>query len=569
MRTRKPSFAVPGLLAAALLTAVPLAAAPAAADDVVVPDSRDWTVEQALVNLRASDRGLRLAALQRLSREPGPTIQQWIAEAARYDPEPRIRYEAVVILGKRREPESLPALMFIGERDTDDRVRTAARTIVQAAAPPPAHAQPAPAPSPDPAPGLAPAPAPPPQKRYDEHGHELPPGYLDGQPAGAGAPASFDSPLGRPVIDEGYIDLGRREIVHHGFITAPGYDGAIGTPRDTLARTRVGLQFGLGYSGIVNTVASGNHAGMEVRGLNDFTSTDFSILVDGAWSPWEFLEIGLAFELLTVEKLDHAQAWLWVTDDDIEDEHLDPAAMDNPGDVFNDASYGGAALGLLSLDLKALVHRSDLLRLGLALRVTFPTHTGERFESGIGAPALFRPTNTTDRRPDNRTLDGALWGVEPGIVFSLAPVRNLTVYGDVGVTMTFLNYTWYRKVIRTGGVVLETSNKLSAFNAFLIPALGAQYRFLDETLGVQLALKPAIYLGTAADSSLASFGIVPGISYRLIEHLDISAALSIEAGGNAPHSFLCTDLAVADEQSALPCGVGRRLGIAVKASWVF
>jgi hypothetical protein len=570
---------MPRFTAAAILTSLLLAAAHStaqapspgqpAADQVTIPDSRSWTVEQAVVNLRASDKGLRLAALSRLAREPGPNIQKWIAEAARYDPEPRIRYESVVILGKRKEPESLPTLIFIGEKDSDDRVRTAARSITQAAgvptagnqAPPPAG-QPAPA-GPAAATPTGPA-APPPPKAYDAQGNELPPGYLDGQgTAGPGAAAGFDSPLNRPSVDMEYIDEREEEVLHSGFMAAVGFDGAIGSPRDTLARNRVGLQLGLASTGIVNTGATGRLAGDEIRGLNDFSLTDFSLLIDGTWAPWEFLELGLAFELLTAEKLEHVQDWSWA-DGDAEGESVETSVAD----VYNDASYSGAALGFLSLDLKALLHRSEKFRLGLVARVTFPTHTGERFDGGIGAPVLFLPVSSTGIRRVNRTQDGKMWGIEPGIVLSLAPIRQLTVYADLSYAMTILGYTHYREEL-IDSEVRTFSNDLSAFNMFLIPNLGAQYRFLDGTLGVQLALQPTIYLGQAVGSSLASFGIAPGISYLLLEHLELSLTASIETTGDAPRSFLCTDLQTSDDDEPQPCGVGRRFGLALETSWIF
>ncbi|HUT78820.1 MAG TPA: HEAT repeat domain-containing protein [Polyangia bacterium] len=566
MRTQRPSNALPRFTVAAVLACLLLAAgqlaaqapppgAPGAEDKVDIPDSRSWTVEQAVVNLRASDKGLRLAALNRLAREPGANIQKWIAEAARYDPEPRIRYEAVQILGKRKETESLPTLIFIGEKDTDDRVRTAARSIAQAAGVPVAGT---------PAPAGQPAPAAPPPKAYDAQGNELPPGYLDGQgTAGPGAAAEFDSPLSRPMVDMEYVDEDAEKVAHQGFIAALGFDGAIGSPRNTLARNRVGLQLGLASSGTVNTSASGSLAGDEIIGINDFTATDFSLLIDGTWAPWDFLEMGLALEVLTAEKLEHVQDWSWATGS-AEGESID---TDVP-DIYNDASYGGAALGFLSLDLKALLHRSELFRLGLVARVTFPTHTGERFESGIGAPVLFLPTSSTSARRENRTADGRLWGIEPGVVASVVPTPHLSLYADLSFAMTILSYTHLSRDI-SAGVITDNSNDLSAFNVFLIPNLGAQYRFLDETLGVQLALQPTIYLGNVVGSSLASFGIAPGISYLLLEHLELTLTASIETTGDAPRSFLCTDLQTSDKDQPQPCGVGRRFGMALKTSWIF
>jgi hypothetical protein len=577
MQTQRPSIHLPILFAAAIPAAILLGTAisaaqakppgPRADDQVNIPDSKGWTIEQAVVNLRASDKGLRLAALNRLAREPGANIQQWIAEAARYDPEPRIRYEAVQILGKRKEPESLPVLIFIGEKDADDRVRTAARSIAQAAGVPMAGA---PAPTGQPAPGAAPVQpgpaAPPPPKAYDAQGNELPPGYLDGQGAGGpGAAAAFDSPLGRPTVDIEYVDKGGPEVIHSGFMAALGFDGAIGSPRDTLARNRVGLQLGLESSGIFNTDVTGRLAGGEITGLNDYKATDFSLLLDGTWAPWEFLELGLAFEVLTAEKLEHTQSW---SRDD--GEIIDADSLSSGTVIHNDASYSGAALGFLSLDLKALLHRSELFRLGLAVRVTFPTHTGERFESGIGAPVLFLPTSPSNniQYRVNRTAGGKLWGIEPGIVLSLAVVPHLTVYADLTYAMTILGYTHYRKELFESEIRTLT-NDLSAFNMFLLPNIGAQYRFLDEKLGVQVALQPTIYLGTAVDSSLASFGVVPGIAYTVIGHLELSLTASIETTGDAPRSFLCTDLQPSEKDQPQPCGVGRRLGMALETSWVF
>jgi hypothetical protein len=580
MTTKRPSNTVPRSAIAAILAIILLAAGTAAAqapppgappgDQVNVPDSRGWTIEQAVVNLRASDKGARLAALNRLAREPGPNINQWIVEAARFDPEPRIRYEAVLILGRRKEPESLPALMIIAEKDADERVRTAAWNVAQAAGVRPG---PAPAPAGQPGAGPAPAPAqpppatPPPQKRYDEHGNELPPGYLDGEGGGPGAAASFDSPLGRPVVDMEYVDKGRQEAVHHGFMGALGYDGAIGSPRDTLARNRVGLQVGFESSGVSNTIVSERLVGLEIQGLNDFTSNDFSLLVDGSWAPLEFLELGLGFEVLTVEKLVHAQAWEWAEGTN-EGETIERDSLSESTYLYHDASYSGAALGFLSLDLKALLHRSELLRLGLAARVTFPTHTGETLNRGIGAQSLFLSTAQNSAIRVNRTENGSLWGVEPGIVFSLAPVAGLSIFGDLSVAMLILGYDWYREEV-VNNQVQTFRNRMSAFDLFLIPNLGAQYRILDDTLGFQVALQPAIYLGTAVDASLASFGIVPGVSYTLFEHLVLSLTFAIEATPDAPRPLLCTDLEPSDKDAPLPCGVGRRFGLALKTSWVF
>ena len=233
-------------------------------------------------------------------------------------------------------------------------------------------------------------------------------------------------------------------------------------------------------------------------------------------------------------------------------------------------SYSGAALGFAALDLKTLMHRSELLRVGLALRVSFPTHTGDRFEHGVGAVDLFLPSSSYGRQFENETRGGALWGIEPGIVASLAPIDGLTVFAHITYLVTVLTYqhkTRYENP--SNGAVVDNINDMDATNMYLIPNLGAQYRLLDDSLGVQLALQPTVYLGNALGASLASFGIVPGLSYTLLDQLQISLTASIEASPDAPLPFVCTDLQSNDDTPSTGCGVGRRVGFALETAWVF
>ncbi len=579
MRSRAPFF--PATLALLYVLFSPLVVGaqggqppPSAREQVQVPDSSGWSVQQAVANLRASEKGVRLAALRRLAREPGENIRKWIAETAQYDPEPRLRYEAVNILAKRAESASVPVLMQIAQNEKDDRVATAARVALQQSGQaPPGTAAPSQTPT---AGGQAEAgqaaaaspgqqqqqpqqqPQPPQRKEYDEEGNELPPGYLD---AGGGG----------SMIDEELLAASKvEERLHSGFLPALGFDGEMGRPRTTLARSSVGIQLGLEHSGVYNevlTTTANAMGGSEIEGLNDYELTDFSMLLEGAWSPWEFLELGLGIEVLTAEKLSHDQLWKY-REGSNEGETIDPTENDTAAEyVYGDSSYSGAAFGFLSLDIKTLFHRSEIARIGMALRLTFPTHTGERFQSGIGAASLYLPARTWDRDV-HETKDATMWGIEPGIIASFAPIDHLTIYTDITYLVTVLSYTEYEHGLEQGRQAQEEED-LSAAGMFLIPNLGAQYRLLDESLGIQLALQPTVYLGTAQSAAMASFGIVPGVFYTIADMIDLSLTASIEAGGDASKPLYCTDLEPSDDSPPIPCGVGRRFGVALQAGYVF
>ncbi len=546
----------------------------AASEQIKIPDSKKWTVEQAVVNLRSSDKGTRMAALRRMSSEPGENIRKWITEAAQYDPESRIRFEAVRILAKRKEQASLPILMYIGEHDKDDRVRTAARTAAgMGPAPAPSAAQPT---ATTPPPGEQPtATTPPPgeqptattpakpqpeeqPKRYDADGNELPPGYLDGD-EGTGAPAWGVATDVESVVDEEVV-----ERKHSGFMPQLGYDGPMGSPRTTLSRTQAGLQIGVGSGSFSNDIdATDRITEEDAEGANKFKNTDFSLILQGSWSPIRFIEIGAQAEVLTIESSKHDQTWTRWNDDDNEWEEWDA------DDVNNDAGYKGAALGFLALDLKSVFIQTDMIHLGVAFRLTFPTHTGNRFKVGIGAPDLFLPTAPNARRV-NETQDSSSWGIEPGVVASFSPLDGLTVFADFTYLAVLLKYTT-REEWSDGTWTTDVAER-STTNMFLITHIGAQYRFLDDNLGVQVALSPAFYLGKSTDGGLAALGIIPGVSYRLLDMIDLALTLDVQAGGDAAKPFQCTGLTSNPESQSTPstaCGVGRRVGFALSASYEF
>lgn len=554
----------------------PAPGAPAAQPEqnVQIPDSRGWTVEQAVVNLRSSDKGTRLASLFRLASEPGEAVRAWICEAAQYDPEARIRYEAVTILGRRNESASLPILMHIGDNDKDDRVRTAARTAAgmgvtpQNSGQPGQPAQPGAAPAPQPG---QPAP-PPPVKRYDENGNELPPGYMDEDPtAGSGG----DS-WGASVEMEELTKTRKVEKIHSGFMRQMGYDGAMGAPRDTLTRSAIGLDlaFGRGVfthsTQVPNATAAG---GNDLYTKNEFTDTDFDLMISGSWSPIDFLELGLEIEALTAESRGHRQLW-YVRDPGTDEWNDEPLTTDEDDsnfrdNVYNDASYSGAAFGLLSFDIKTIFADTELMKMGLAVRVTFPTHTGERFGKGMGSHDLFLPSSDAEERLAHYTKDASVWGLEPGIVASFAPIQGLTIYTDIMFMMGFLKYARYYEETGTDSKHLE---ELSTINMYIVPHVGAQYRILDDSLGFQVAISPAIYLGKSTGAGLAAFGIVPGISYNIKDMLDVGITVDIQAGSNATKPFQCTDL-INDpnypESGTTPCGVGRVFGMDLHIGYDF
>ena len=575
------------LASTALSAQAPAPQAPAKPEErIIIPDSRAWTAEQAIVNLRSSDKGMRLAGLYRLFKEPGPDVQKWIAEAAQYDPEPRIRYEAVKALQARNEPASLPIFMHLAETDKDDRVRTAARIASGIGGTPGAQAgapgQPAPQPQPT-APGQ---PAPPPPKRFDAAGNELPPGYLDGDPggaqvgvggSGAGGSSGAEVPWGADMDPEAVAVKKEGDLrAHSGFMPQLGFDGAMGSPRDTLNRSDVGLQLGLGWGRfdravIVNMVENDVINGDQARGVNRFTSTDFNMTILGHWSPVKYFEVGASAEVMTVEKMKHQQRWEclnlggnWETVSVSDPPDPDSYCYGSSDVIYQDSSYKGVAFGLLSLDLKSVFLQTDLVRVGIAARLTFPTHSGPRFDKGLGAADLYLPGGEPKIR--HYTDAGSVWGLEPGVVASIAPIPHLTIYADLMFTMAFLKFN----------VVLEDlsntdTQERKAANFFFIPHLGVQYRFLDEKLGVQLAFSPVAYLGKG-DAGLAAFAIVPGISARLIEHLNLSLTVDIDAGASAAHPFQCPGLVSDTEAQASPptsCGVGRQVGFALQTSWEF
>jgi hypothetical protein len=563
-----------------------------AGDKVDVPDFSGWTVEQAVVNVRSSDKGTRLAALRRLAKEPGASIQKWIAEAAQYDPEPRIRYEAVEILGKRKEQASLPILMHVAEHDNDDRVRAKARSVLAEAGAPIPGAQPTqpgaqptqpgaqptqpgaqptqpgaqPAqPGAQPTQPGQPAEQPPEEKLYDEDGNELPPGYTEARLLDRQKESDEWIKTGKHSLDEEeIIDVEEEPRIHSGFLPTVGYEGVIGTPRDTLARSRAHLTIALArgtYSRNVESVFGGE----PTTGENTFVQTDFSLLLGGSWAPIEFLEIGLDLEVLTYEKLDHSQTWMYEEDDE-----YDPSEMEHPEYLYNDAGYGSAALGFLSLSAKGLFLNTDLIHAGIVFRATFPTHTGDKFDVGIGAPDLFHPTDeaNVDARTGYFTRDGVFWAFEPGAVVSISPLESLTVYADFSYIITLLKYQRVEQQIREGEQVTYV-NDLDATSGYLMTHVGAQYRVLDESLGFQVALQPTFSLHGAAGGGMAGFGIVPGFYYRIADVIDTTLTFSIEAGGNAPRPFVCTDLAPNDDTASNPCGLGRRFGFALQAAYTF
>jgi len=605
MTTRSaPTSAVAAavFLASAVLSAhtPPQQAASAAQPQVAVPDSREWTVEQAIVNLRSSDKGMRLAALQRLAKQPGLEIQKWIAEAARYDPEPRIRYEAVKALEARKESASLPILMHIAEVDKDDRVRTAAR-IASGVGETPGAQTGAPGQATQPPPTGPAAPTPPPPKRFDATGNELPPGYLDGDPGGAqvgvggsgsGAKAKGDEIPWAVDVDPEAIDTGKKVAprAHSGFLPQLGLDGAMGSPRDTLNRSDVGAQIGVGHGKFDRTVMMENDSGIidgsNARAINRFTSTEFGLTILGHWSPGKYFEVGLSAEVLTVESMKHHQDWerwdnatedggwekvVWKADaSEILDTEYQLDEAEQLGVIYQDSSYKGAAFGLVSLDLKSVFLQTDVIRVGIALRTTFPTHTGARFDEGLGAADLYLPGVVNEATPaitGHFSRDGRVFGLEPGAVVSVSPVAHLTLYADLMFTMAILMFD---EVSSNTGWKATQSSKV--FNAYFIPHFGAQYRFLDERLGVQLAFSPVTYVGASGGAGLATFAIVPGIAFRALDHLNLSLTLDIDTGENAAHPFQCTHLkSNAEAQTTDPttCGVGRQVGFALQTSWEF
>ncbi len=517
-------------------------------------DSSKLSVQQAIANMRSPDKRLRLAALKRIAGEKGKNIHKWIVDSAQNDPEARIRYQAVKILEKRREKASIPVLERIAKSDKDERVSEAAgaayieatgkklsarpasaRPASRADTPPPAAAPP------------PPPPGPPPEQKgsKNEMGHELPPGYEDGW----------------EMDQEKVTDKKDRVSTHHGFMPVVGWDGTMGAPRDTLARTGVGLIVGL-EAGSYDALYSNTRGAEDVKGDNTFSMTDFSLVLTGKYSPVEFLELGVDLEVLTVEKLSHKQSWYSV---DNEGEYMDDIAVDaeDSDNPYQDDGYGGAALGFVSANIKLLFARTEGFRMGLAVRGLFPSHTGDRVDRGIGAQSLY-----TIDEPLKYTKDGLLWGIEPGIVASYMPADSLTIYADITFLMTILTYDLHDT---GGGGTGDDVTEMTALSLYLIPHLGAQYRLLDGDLGFQLALAPSVYLGTKESAGFASMGLVPGVLYRIVDTVDLSLTASIEIGSNAPGPLLCPgeDLGTDGRDEYAPCGIGRRFGMALAAGYDF
>jgi hypothetical protein len=529
-----------------------------APQEAPIPDSRSWSMKQAIDNLRASDKGMRLAALYRLAMEPGPAIQKWIANAAQYDPEPRIRYEAVIILSKRKESPSLPLLMWMAENDKDERVRAAAAQGAGVPltpkkpppAPPPAPeaaatpgtdaAQPAPA---EPAKAGAPTksqPAPRREARVDAQGNELPPGYEDMEKDAEDTTALEEKPL-----------------VHSGFLPIVGYDGAIGIPRDTLARTSLGAVIGYAMGSFDNVYKPQglSTTGDAVKINNSFDSKDFSILISGRFAPTDFFELGLEIEAMTYESLSHTQTG------------SGDYTLDEDSTLKVNNGYSGVALGLASVDAKAIFVDQPAFRFGMALRFTVPSHFGnDKYKSGIGAASLF--LDNTPKEIGDETKGGLFFGVEPGFVASYVPLNGLTIYADLTLLTTILTFD-RKQQWSDQGFIKSSSNSLSAINLYLVPNVGAQYRILDEQLGFQLALSPVAYMGLAQGAGLASFGIVPGISYRIPEIMELALTFSIEAAPSSPFPLSCTDISSNSSSDPAPCGVGRRFGLALSAVHAF
>jgi hypothetical protein len=296
---------------------------------------------------------------------------------------------------------------------------------------------------------------------------------------------------------------------------------------------------------------------------NDFKLTDFSVNLVGRWAPVEFFEMGIEFEAFTVEALRHDQKWYdYNAADDTRGDEFPSTENIIDNNPYKDAGYTSPSIGLAALDLKVLFSRTELLRVGLAVRGHFPSHIGERFKSGIGAPILYHQTVDA---PLTKTQGGLLWGVEPGLIASVAVLEELTIYTDITFLLTILTYEENKNA---GDDVTERT----ATNMYLIPHVGAQYRLLDGDLGLQLALAPTVYLGKMMAAGLPSFGLVPGVLYRVADLVDLSLTASIEIGGDAANPVLCTgeDLLIPPgTDSPNACGVGRRFGIGLGATYDF
>ena len=541
-------------------------------EGIKLPPYKGWTIEQAKVNLKSSNKSVRLAAARRLGTEKVSGAQQFLAEAARFDPEARIRFECVQILAYRNEPASLPIIMHIADTDKNEQVRNAAKIAVSRISPSPTIT-PQPANAPAPAPTVKPTEsakpvAPPAQlaaptkessKHFDKSGNELPPNYLDTDLPSTSTKGFSDWNMN--IDNETLVDKKKETVPHSGFLPSLGFDGALGMPRNTLPATSGSVMFGYERGSYSHTVDS-TIAGQPVNGYNDFTQSDFSMLLMGRWSPTELIELGLDLELFTAEKLEHNQKW--------------KGTSNNSDTVYdtknNNAGYSGGALGFLSMDVKSIFIRKDTFRAGLALRFTIPTHTGDKFDKGLGASDLFLPMSASNvLRKKNETANGKLWGMEPGIVASWVPVEALTIYADLTFMMTAVKYELKTQTIASG-TEANNSNDIRATSFHLIQHLGAQYRVLDNTLGFQLAIAPVIYMGKEKEPGFASLGISPGIFYKLLEMVDLNLVSNIEVGSNSAKPLVCTNL-LSDPQSqkspSTDCGVGRRFGLSLSATYKF
>ncbi len=66
--------------------------------------------------------------------------------------------------------------------------------------------------------------------------------------------------------------------------------------------------------------------------------------------------------------------------------------------------------------------------MGFALRATFPTHIGERFDKGVGAPNLY---SVSQDQVAPYTNKGLLWAIEPGVIASVAAIDHFTFNAEL------------------------------------------------------------------------------------------------------------------------------------------
>ncbi|MCP4602527.1 MAG: HEAT repeat domain-containing protein [Proteobacteria bacterium] len=378
-----------------------------------------------------------------------------------------------------------------------------------------------------------------------DQGQELPPGFWDGESAAI-------------------MNTSKKEKqTHTGFIPAVGLDGAIGMPRDTLVRTGIGGVMGLETGSFMNA-----YEGNSIASDNDFRLTDFSILLFGKLSLAEIIEIGIDLEVLTVEKLTHSQRLYY--DDAGEWREI---GEDNPryDDNITDNGFSGVAVGFASANGKILFIRKDSLRMGIALRVTAPTHIGDRFDKGIGAAGLYKDVFEFDETADmlkNETTDGMMMAIEPGFIVSMVPIESLTLFADLTLITSVLWYTHERETRVQSESSNETSTDFANINLHLIPHIGAQYTILDGMIGIGLAIQPALYLGTSQDFKFVSMGLIPGAIFNFLESFYASLTVTAELLPLSAKPFLCPDFE--DPSIATPpYGLGRRVGMAITAGYDF